>query len=144
MSLTARLCLCLLLVSCRPFPAIKGTGRAQVVVALDGDFKTRAVAADVAFCRVRLRTWNGTALGAIEGTYDSTARSVVFDGVEPGTYNACLTLNKSLTLRGTNPPNPKAPQAPNREGFAYSYDYGRREGSRGLPILPVLGVRGEL
>ncbi len=34
--------------------------------------------------------------------------------------------------------------APNREGFAYSYDYRERTGARGLPILPILGVRGEL
>jgi TonB family protein len=34
--------------------------------------------------------------------------------------------------------------SPNREGFNYSYDYGRREGNRGLPILPILGLRGEL
>ena len=25
-----------------------------------------------------------------------------------------------------------------------SYDYRRREGARGLPILPIIGVRGEL
>ena len=34
--------------------------------------------------------------------------------------------------------------AENREGFTYSYDYRRREGIRGLPILPILGIRGEL
>ncbi len=34
--------------------------------------------------------------------------------------------------------------AENREGFRYSYDYRRREGTPGLPILPVLGLRGEL
>lgn len=34
--------------------------------------------------------------------------------------------------------------AENREGFAYSYDYRNREGSRGLPLLPILGIRGEL
>ncbi len=34
--------------------------------------------------------------------------------------------------------------APNREGFAYSYDYRERTGARGLPILPILGLRGEL
>ena len=34
--------------------------------------------------------------------------------------------------------------APNREGFAYSYDYRERQGARGLPILPILGLRGEL
>jgi TonB family protein len=34
--------------------------------------------------------------------------------------------------------------APNREGFNYSYDYGRRDGNRGIPILPILGLRGEL
>jgi hypothetical protein len=34
--------------------------------------------------------------------------------------------------------------APNREGFDYSYDYRQRAGSRGLPILPILGLRGEL
>ena len=30
------------------------------------------------------------------------------------------------------------------EGVAYSYDYARRSTIEGLPILPVLGVRGEL
>ncbi|MDF2693606.1 MAG: TonB family protein / TonB-dependent receptor [Labilithrix sp.] len=34
--------------------------------------------------------------------------------------------------------------APNREGFSYSYDYRERTGARGLPILPILGLRGEL
>ena len=34
--------------------------------------------------------------------------------------------------------------AENREGFAYSYDYRNRNGVRGLPILPILGIRGEL
>jgi hypothetical protein len=34
--------------------------------------------------------------------------------------------------------------AENREGFTYSYDYRNREGTRGLPILPILGIRGEL
>ena len=34
--------------------------------------------------------------------------------------------------------------SPNREGFNYSYDYGRREGNRGIPILPIIGLRGEL
>jgi hypothetical protein len=34
--------------------------------------------------------------------------------------------------------------SPNREGFSYSYDYTQRQGARGLPILPILGVRGEL
>jgi TonB family protein len=34
--------------------------------------------------------------------------------------------------------------AENREGFTYSYDYRQREGVRGLPILPILGIRGEL
>lgn len=34
--------------------------------------------------------------------------------------------------------------APNREGFRYTYDYGRREGARGLPVFPSLGIRGEL
>ncbi len=34
--------------------------------------------------------------------------------------------------------------APNREGFSYSYDYRERQGARGLPILPILGLRGEL
>jgi TonB family protein len=34
--------------------------------------------------------------------------------------------------------------AENREGYDYSYDYRRREGVRGLPILPSLGIRGEL
>jgi TonB family protein len=34
--------------------------------------------------------------------------------------------------------------AENREGFTYSYDYRNREGVRGLPILPILGLRGEL
>jgi TonB family protein len=34
--------------------------------------------------------------------------------------------------------------SPNREGFDYSYDYRSRTGARGLPILPLLGVRGEL
>lgn len=34
--------------------------------------------------------------------------------------------------------------SPNREGFAYSYDYSRREGVRGLPVLPSIGLRGEL
>lgn len=33
---------------------------------------------------------------------------------------------------------------PNREGFSYSYDYRERQGARGLPILPILGLRGEL
>ena len=33
---------------------------------------------------------------------------------------------------------------PNREGFSYSYDYRVRESVRGLPILPILGIRGEL
>ncbi|HKU42859.1 MAG TPA: TonB-dependent receptor, partial [Polyangiales bacterium] len=30
------------------------------------------------------------------------------------------------------------------EGVAYSYDYSAREPAKGIPILPVLGVRGEL
>lgn len=34
--------------------------------------------------------------------------------------------------------------SPNREGFAYSYDYRSRDGVRGLPILPIIGLRGEL
>lgn len=34
--------------------------------------------------------------------------------------------------------------SPNREGFSYSYDYTRRQGARGLPIFPALGLRGEL
>ncbi|MBS2018125.1 MAG: TonB-dependent receptor [Deltaproteobacteria bacterium] len=34
--------------------------------------------------------------------------------------------------------------APNREGFDYSYDYRERVGQRGLPVLPILGLRGEL
>lgn len=34
--------------------------------------------------------------------------------------------------------------APNREGFTFSYDYRERHGARGLPILPILGLRGEL
>jgi hypothetical protein len=34
--------------------------------------------------------------------------------------------------------------SPNRQGFTYNYDYTRREGVRGLPILPSLGLRGEL
>ena len=34
--------------------------------------------------------------------------------------------------------------SPNREGFDYSYDYRTRQGTRGLPILPILGLRGEL
>jgi TonB family protein len=34
--------------------------------------------------------------------------------------------------------------SPNREGFDYSYDYRQRQGDRGLPILPILGLRGEL
>jgi hypothetical protein len=34
--------------------------------------------------------------------------------------------------------------SPNREGFEYSYDYRRRQGNGGLPILPILGLRGEL
>jgi hypothetical protein len=34
--------------------------------------------------------------------------------------------------------------SPNREGFAYRYDYTARDGVRGLPILPILGLRGEL
>lgn len=33
---------------------------------------------------------------------------------------------------------------PNREGFSYSYDYRERQGARGLPLLPILGLRGEL
>lgn len=34
--------------------------------------------------------------------------------------------------------------SPNREGFNYSYDYRIRESDRGLPLLPILGLRGEL
>jgi hypothetical protein len=34
--------------------------------------------------------------------------------------------------------------AENPEGFAYSYDYRNRQGVRGLPILPIVGLRGEL
>lgn len=34
--------------------------------------------------------------------------------------------------------------SPNREGFSYSYDYRERQGARGLPIFPILGLRGEL
>jgi Carboxypeptidase regulatory-like domain/TonB-dependent Receptor Plug Domain len=34
--------------------------------------------------------------------------------------------------------------SPNREGFSYSYDYRERTGARGLPILPIIGLRGEL
>lgn len=34
--------------------------------------------------------------------------------------------------------------SPNREGFAYNYDYSQRYGSSTLPILPSLGIRGEL
>jgi hypothetical protein len=32
----------------------------------------------------------------------------------------------------------------NSEGTEYSYDYSERESAKGIPILPVLGVRGEL
>ncbi|HET6337479.1 MAG TPA: TonB-dependent receptor [Polyangiales bacterium] len=32
----------------------------------------------------------------------------------------------------------------NSEGVAYSYDYSKRDTASGIPILPVLGVRGEL
>jgi TonB family protein len=32
----------------------------------------------------------------------------------------------------------------NPEGVSYSYDYAKRETANGIPILPVLGVRGEL
>lgn len=34
--------------------------------------------------------------------------------------------------------------AENAEGFSYSYDYRRREAIRGLPVLPIFGIRGEL
>lgn len=34
--------------------------------------------------------------------------------------------------------------SPNREGIEYSYDYRERRGTQGLPILPILGLRGEL
>ena len=34
--------------------------------------------------------------------------------------------------------------SPNREGFAYNYDYSKRYGASSLPILPSLGIRGEL
>lgn len=34
--------------------------------------------------------------------------------------------------------------SPNREGFSYSYDYRTRDGMRGLPIFPALGLKGEL
>lgn len=34
--------------------------------------------------------------------------------------------------------------SPNREGFSYSYDFRTRDGARGLPIFPALGLRGEL
>lgn len=34
--------------------------------------------------------------------------------------------------------------AENREGYSYNYDYTRREGVRGLPVFPSLGIRGEL
>lgn len=34
--------------------------------------------------------------------------------------------------------------SPNREGFSYAYDYRSRSGVRGLPLLPLLGIRGEL
>jgi TonB family protein len=34
--------------------------------------------------------------------------------------------------------------AANREGYSYNYDYTRREGVRGLPFFPSLGIRGEL
>lgn len=34
--------------------------------------------------------------------------------------------------------------SPNREGFAYSYDYSARRGVRGLSVLPIFGLRGEL
>lgn len=34
--------------------------------------------------------------------------------------------------------------APNREGFTYTYDYSARQGVRGLPLFPSLGIRGEL
>ncbi len=34
--------------------------------------------------------------------------------------------------------------APNREGFNYRYDYSERQGARGLPLLPIIGLRGEL
>ena len=37
-----------------------------------------------------------------------------------------------------------ATNSSNAEGFSYSYDYRRREASNGLPILPIVGVRGEL
>lgn len=32
----------------------------------------------------------------------------------------------------------------NAEGFSYSYDYRRRQASNGIPILPIIGLRGEL
>lgn len=32
----------------------------------------------------------------------------------------------------------------NAEGFSYSYDYRRRQSGGGLPILPIVGLRGEL
>jgi hypothetical protein len=34
--------------------------------------------------------------------------------------------------------------AKNYEGFEYSYDYQKRQAIAGLPLLPNLGVRGEL
>ncbi|MBX3209983.1 MAG: TonB family protein [Labilithrix sp.] len=34
--------------------------------------------------------------------------------------------------------------SPNREGYSYNYDYTRRQGVRGLPVFPSLGIRGEL
>lgn len=34
--------------------------------------------------------------------------------------------------------------SPNRDGFSYNYDYSQRQGARGLPIFPALGIRGEL
>ena len=34
--------------------------------------------------------------------------------------------------------------SPNREGFSYSYNYRTRDGMRGLPIFPALGLKGEL
>ena len=34
--------------------------------------------------------------------------------------------------------------AKNQEGTRYSYDYSKSEGVSGLPLLPNLGIRGEL
>ena len=69
--------------------------------------------------------------------------NMAFELRESAEYKGGMTVVENPDIRlysvGQNALN-----SPNREGFAYSYDYRERQGARGLPILPILGLRGEL